>query len=143
MGAPAHDERWAAACPARLVRPLQLASRLRCLRRSAKRRIASIRLSSVASSRVSPPARARPSRNAVSRSLLANLGILAGEGLAVDRQAHAIEHAEILAVAPFARAALRPDALGHALALRELLATLTGPTAAVLLTWLDDALRGD
>lgn len=77
------------------------------------------------------------------RSMLTNLGILAGEGLAVDRQARAIEHAEILAVAPFARAARRADALGHAIALRELLATLTGPTAAVLVAWLDDALRAD
>lgn len=75
------------------------------------------------------------------RSILANLGSLAGEGLAVDRQGRAIEHAECLAVAPFARAARHIDALGHALALRELLATLSGPTAAVLLSWLDDALR--
>jgi hypothetical protein len=77
------------------------------------------------------------------RSILVNLGILADEGLALDRQARAIEHAEILAVAPFARAACRPDAFGHATALRDLLATLTGPTAAVLVAWLDDALRGE
>ena len=77
------------------------------------------------------------------RSILANLGILAGEGLVVDRQTRAIEHAEILAAAPFARAARRADALGHAIALRDLLATLTGPTAAVLLVWLDDALRAE
>lgn len=77
------------------------------------------------------------------RSILVNLRILAGEGLAVDRQARAIEHAEILAVAPFARAACRADAFGHAIALRDLLATLSGPTAAVLVAWLDDALRGD
>ena len=75
------------------------------------------------------------------RSILANLGSLAGEGLAVDRQSRAIEHAESLAIAPFACAARHIDALGHALALRELLATLTGPTAAVLVVWLDDALR--
>lgn len=77
------------------------------------------------------------------RSLLANLRILAGEGLADDRQNRAIEHAEVLAVAPFARASGRPDVDRHALALRDLLAGLSGPTAAVLLAWLDDAIRGE
>ena len=79
--------------------PLQLASRLRCLRRSAKRRMASTRSSSVESSSVSTPARARPSRSSLSRcsaaaEALAKAGVvgvdqhlLAGLGVAHGDQA--------------------------------------------------------
>ncbi len=72
----------------------------------------------------------------IARTAIVELDVLVDDGLWGSKLDALIDHAEALAVAPFAR--VGRDPLGHLCGLRDVLSGTTGRTAQGLVATLDD-----